>query len=119
MAAVPCDGCRECCINSVIFLYEQDLLQNYESQLALNPQTGFYGFRLKQKPNGECIYLDRNGCSIHNNAPRACKEFDCRTLFERTPRMQRKQASGQLKKVFMEGRARLDTLETVMADGVG
>lgn len=33
---------------------------------------------LKHKPNGDCVYLDENGCSIHDHAPWVCRMFDCR-----------------------------------------
>lgn len=35
---------------------------------------------LAHKPDGTCIYLGENGCSIHGNAPALCREFDCRRL---------------------------------------
>lgn len=30
-----------------------------------------------KKENGECIYLDKNACSIHKNRPHVCKGFFC------------------------------------------
>jgi hypothetical protein len=37
---------------------------------------------LAKKPNGGCIYLrpfaNGEGCAIHDDAPVACKAFDCR-----------------------------------------
>jgi len=36
---------------------------------------------LAHKDNGDCVYLDREtGCTIHDDAPAICREFDCRTL---------------------------------------
>jgi len=35
---------------------------------------------LANKPNGECIYLTENGCSIHDNAPSMCRVADCRSI---------------------------------------
>jgi hypothetical protein len=35
---------------------------------------------IAHKPNGECIYLDEHGCSIHDHAPSLCRTADCRSL---------------------------------------
>jgi hypothetical protein len=35
---------------------------------------------LAHKPNGECVYLKKNGCSIHDHAPFLCRLADCRSL---------------------------------------
>jgi hypothetical protein len=35
------------------------------------------------KPNGECVYLDEKGCSIHDHAPWLCKIADCRSVATR------------------------------------
>ena len=36
---------------------------------------------LQHQPNGHCIYLADKGCSIHDRAPWACRQFDCRRWF--------------------------------------
>jgi hypothetical protein len=38
---------------------------------------------IAHKPNGECIYLDERGCSIHERAPSMCRTADCRSLAAR------------------------------------
>lgn len=35
---------------------------------------------LAHKPNGECVYLQEVGCSIHDHAPSLCRLADCRSL---------------------------------------
>jgi hypothetical protein len=35
---------------------------------------------IAHKPNGDCIYLDEQGCSIHDRAPSLCRSADCRSL---------------------------------------
>lgn len=35
---------------------------------------------LKHKSNGDCIYLDAHGCTVHEDKPILCKVFDCRKL---------------------------------------
>ena len=36
---------------------------------------------LDHKPNGDCIYLGKVGCTIYDKRPRMCREFDCRNFF--------------------------------------
>jgi len=33
---------------------------------------------LSNKPNGDCIYLTPNGCSIYAHRPEVCRKYDCR-----------------------------------------
>jgi Fe-S-cluster containining protein len=35
---------------------------------------------LAHKANGDCIYLEEKGCSIHGRAPYMCRTMDCRTI---------------------------------------
>jgi hypothetical protein len=35
---------------------------------------------IAHKPNGECIYLNEHGCSIHDRAPSLCRSADCRSI---------------------------------------
>lgn len=35
---------------------------------------------IAHKPNGECIYLNEQGCGIHDRAPSLCRSADCRSL---------------------------------------
>lgn len=35
---------------------------------------------LAHKKSGDCIYLDKTGCSIHAHAPELCRTADCRAL---------------------------------------
>ena len=38
---------------------------------------------LDQKPDGSCIYLEGNQCSIHSNRPSVCRDFFCTSKAER------------------------------------
>jgi len=31
-------------------------------------------------PNGDCVYLGDNGCTIHGRAPALCRAADCRSV---------------------------------------
>lgn len=70
--------------------------------------------QLKHQANGDCIYLGDHGCTIYDNRPRVCREFDCRLTFATTSREQRRtmiKDGGMPKEVFRAGRDRLHTLQ--------
>jgi len=62
---------------------------------------------LDRNPNGACVYLDADACTIWDRAPWACREFDCRTMFKDSDRIGRKLAiknDSSLKALFARGR---------------
>ena len=74
---VPCDGCTLCCQGDAVRLEEEDLDGEYETE----PHPSIQGaLMLAHKPDGECVYLDKNRCSIHDHAPSLCRMADCRSL---------------------------------------
>ncbi len=74
---VPCNGCKLCCQGDAIRLEDADLNKGYRTE----PHPFIPGaLMLAHKPNGDCVYLDENGCSIHDDAPSLCKVADCRSL---------------------------------------
>lgn len=82
-AAVPCNGCTRCCSgNSIVMLLadEGDAVESYAHEIVNLPGVG-RGPILKRKPNGDCIYLGANGCTIHGRAPIVCRVFDCRGAY--------------------------------------
>ncbi len=45
------------------------------------PHPVYKGYlMLDHKPNGECIYLNQQGCAIHSRRPQMCREMDCRRI---------------------------------------
>ena len=115
-AAVPCNGCTECCKRDLLILHPEcgDDPNEYETRRVKHPLTGEPALALKHKAEGGCIYLGKNGCTIHDRAPAICREFDCRRLFLRMTRDERKAAvkSGKAsKRVFDAAKKRLHTLE--------
>ena len=80
---VPCNGCTACCHNDVIILTEGDRT-DYETTIWHGKTV------LKQRENGDCVYLGSEGCTIHDSAPIKCKSFDCKTLIEGFTRVQRR-----------------------------
>lgn len=92
--AVPCNGCTLCCRNDLIVLHpdEGDDPSQYETVAITNPLTGKGALALNTKPNGECTYLGPNGCTIYERRPLICREFDCRRMYLRIPRAERRKA---------------------------
>jgi len=109
MAHVPCNGCRACCLSDLIILHEElgDDPETYKCHGEL--VGGRIIFFLDRKFNGECVYLDEHGCTIHDRAPAVCKEFDCRLFFRATSRPERRRLIKEglvTKAVFEAGRKR-------------
>lgn len=74
---VPCNGCTLCCQGDAVRLEPEDRAEDYLTE----PHPYIAGaLMIAHKPNGECIYLDERGCSIHDRAPSLCRIADCRSL---------------------------------------
>ena len=77
---VPCNGCTICCQGDAVRLQPEDAAEDYLTE----PHPYIPGaLMIAHKPNGECIYVDENGCSIHDRAPSLCRTVDCRKLAAR------------------------------------
>lgn len=72
--SVPCGECHACCTCLKPQLYPEELKKGYLKKFDKNLQK----YYLRHKPNGHCVYLIPEGCSIHLRVPRVCKTFDCR-----------------------------------------
>jgi Fe-S-cluster containining protein len=106
--SVPCGTCRACCKKDVIVLGPNDDLN------AFKWHSEFGRAVLDRKPNGECTYLGPQGCTVHGAAPEICRAFDCRVLFLKTPKDQRRiriTTNPSMRAVYDAGRSRLKTLE--------
>ena len=86
-ADVPCNGCTACCRRDLIILHPEsgdDPTAYPEDHLfeITNPFTGVLSKALRVKPNGDCIYLDRDtGCTNYDRRPAVCRTLDCRWLW--------------------------------------
>ena len=70
---VPCNGCRACCLHNIIPLMPErgDLIWTYKHEVvatAAGPKAV-----LQCGETGECIYLARDGCTMHDRAPAICR----------------------------------------------
>lgn len=78
---VNCDGCTRCCQGfQQIMLQPEDNPDRYHTTPSVCALTGNPGLMVQQKPNGDCIYLGTDGCTIYSDAPAICRKFDCRAM---------------------------------------
>lgn len=85
--AVDCDGCTACCKGDDGPRINEDEVVDYQCH-----QDDKGEWRLDQGEDGWCVYLDSEGCSIHEGRardpddglpacpPYVCRAFDCRSL---------------------------------------
>src|SRR5262249_19882063 len=79
-------------------------------QRARDEGDGFVVRELNQRENGDCVYLESNGCSIYDRRPSVCRGFDCRSLFLKQSRNERREwiRSGAMsREVYTAARKRL------------
>lgn len=82
----------------------------YDTAMCYTPGKEPY-LILNRKDNGDCVYLDANGCTIHDRAPWVCRTFDCRELFKASDRIGRRRAIKNrdvTKEIFDRGRELLN-----------
>lgn len=97
----------------MLFPEHGDDVASYETEEWTLPGTNETGRVLKKGPDGNCIYLGKEGCSIHERAPLICRTFDCRRWFLSKTRAERRRMVkiGMADKaIFDAGRERLDSL---------
>lgn len=73
---VPCAGCTLCCHGKVFLSPGEDA-----TNLRVVMDTMVGGSRMRRlvtKPDGECIHLGVDGCTVYEHRPRICRQFDCR-----------------------------------------
>ena len=83
--AVPCGTCHHCCQKELIPIRPErgDDPAAYDTFEADDPTTGKRERYLSHRPNGDCVYLGADGCTIHGRQPAVCKAFDCRVFFRK------------------------------------
>lgn len=85
-----CESCRACCKGQLVTLEAGDDPAAYEVDTLTGPRGVIH--LLKHKPNGDCIYLGPDGCTIHGRHPIVCRAFDCVAFAEEWPRARRRAA---------------------------
>lgn len=101
---IKCGSCTACCKRDVIKLYDTEDPTSFKWHME-------GGFKvIDRKQDGECIYLTPKGCEIHGSAPLVCQRFDCRVLFQNTPKTQRRiriEQNPSMEEVYSAGKKRI------------
>jgi Fe-S-cluster containining protein len=93
---------------------EGDDVSSYEHEAITMPPLNETLQVLRHKKNGDCIYLDRDGCSIHERRPHICRIFDCRAFYlskTRAQRLEHRKQGAVAKAVITAGKDRRKTLD--------
>ena len=89
---VPCNGCTRCCRNDAVRLLPGDNPTQYKTEPhSIIPSA----LMLAHESNGDCIYLGKNGCTIHDTKPLMCREMDCRLIAREITWTQARKMSSQ------------------------
>ena len=76
---VPCNGCTACCRAPTV----QIVLSPEESEdfpeAVTHPEKPQF-MVLPKKPDGTCVYLIQEECSIYGRRPSGCRSYDCRSI---------------------------------------
>jgi Fe-S-cluster containining protein len=114
MTKVNCGACTACCRNhSAVVLHELlgDDLSFYRADMKMVPATSTlhgkpdFAPTLATKANGDCWYVGESGCTIYEQRPYVCRQFDCRKWL-----LNPKQTHDLDQSVELAARQRLDTL---------
>lgn len=77
-STVPCGSCADCCIFlSPILTPEEFMSGKYVYTLLTTPDPSLPSIGIPRDENG-CYYLKEGKCSIYDDRPKACRQFDCR-----------------------------------------
>ena len=74
---VPCGDCKQCCILLSPNLTQEEFESGKYIYTFLNSPNGIPTISIPKTDKG-CLYFIDNNCSIYNDRPIACKQFDCR-----------------------------------------
>lgn len=81
-ASVPCGECTGCCISSYPIPLRPDdhvaLVRVPAEFLRLPAVTGGGAARMGYRVDGSCPLLQSGRCTIYDDRPRTCRDYDCR-----------------------------------------
>lgn len=76
---VPCGTCYDCCSKLSPYLTEEEFKTGkYAYTFMAIPGADQPVIAVPKAEHGGCMYLVQNRCSIYEDRPRACRQFDCR-----------------------------------------
>ena len=117
-ATVACGSCVECCKRTAVILMPDDAALLW-AQAEWHPVAHPFADLprtpvLKHKPNGDCVFLGPEGCTVYGDRPKMCRVFSCveyvKRIGENMPRPARRRAikTGDIDKaVWKAGQERL------------
>lgn len=75
---VPCGDCHACCVNlSPILTPQEFMTAKYMYTMLQSPEDAAPTIAVPRDNTG-CFYLKSGKCSIYDDRPLACRQFDCR-----------------------------------------
>jgi len=90
-STVPCGSCVDCCSKLSPFLTEEEFRSARYAYTFINvPGSDKPAIVIPRTPAGACMYLINNRCSIYENRPQGCRQFDCRDPETSHPRVTNK-----------------------------
>lgn len=77
---VPCGSCFDCCSKLTPHLTDEEFKSGkYAYTFMQSPISDEPVITIPKGVHGGCMYLVNNKCSIYDNRPISCRQFDCRT----------------------------------------
>ena len=87
LATVNCGTCHACCHSLVVLFPERgDVVERYQTQAMPDGRRAL----LRVGPDQACVYLGKDGCTIHPNHPAVCRVFDCAAYYLTHTRAERR-----------------------------
>lgn len=76
---VPCGSCSDCCKKLTPYLTKEEFMSGkYAYTFMDNGNSSEPAITIPKGIHGGCMYFVDNACSIYDNRPKSCKQFDCR-----------------------------------------
>ncbi len=74
---VPCGTCNECCVKLSPNLTPEEFESGKYVYTLLTSSSNLPQIAVPRTDKG-CFYLSDSGCTIYEDRPIACRQFDCR-----------------------------------------
>lgn len=88
---VPCGSCFDCCSKLTPHLTDEEFKSGkYAYTFMQSPISDEPVITIPKAVHGGCMYLVDNKCSIYDDRPISCRQFDCRTVETSHPKVSNK-----------------------------
>jgi len=80
---LPCESCTACCRGQMraVVIYPDEDSSRWQTRRLPKPRLDWR--ILANEENGDCVYITDAGCSIWEDRPRSCRQYDCRVEMDR------------------------------------